>query len=769
MTSKKSNPRSEIIRIRDLDQVELDTLSLRMGLALSQGEMSQLRGYFRSIGRDPTDVEIQAMAQAWSEHCCYKSSRFYLKKYLSGLRNESVILAMEDDAGVVEFDGEHAYVVKMESHNHPSALEPYGGAATGVGGIIRDVLCMGAQPIAILDSLYFGDPSFGGDDRGSHSSRFLSGGIVRGIRDYGNRLGIPTVAGSTTFDSSYNRNPLVNAGCIGIVRKDHVIRSRVSAEGEILLLIGGGTGRDGIHGVNFASRSFGHDRAESTRSVQLGNPIVEEPLIHGIIELVDLGIVCGMKDLGGGGLSSAAGEMMYAAGLAGTIELDRVHLKEKDMQPWEIWVSESQERMLVSMDPPDLDKAIGVLKKWDLNYSVIGHVTKGENLKLTYGGETVLDLPLSFLTSGPTYARSYTEKKPDRTIVLPEETRDYNTLLKEFLSSPNVAARFRIIREYDRTVRGSTIISGETGVPGFPTHSDAAVIKPLPDSRRGLVLTSGCRVAMTRADAYAGTLNSFSKAVRNILSMGGIPHSVVDCMNFGDPEQEDVMGDFVSSLRALSDSCRELGLPVVSGNVSLYNRTDETNIHPSPTIMMTGIMEDVERTISQDFKEEGNNVYLLGRMIPNLNGSEYLSYRGYDSPGAPYCDLKELSSEVGVMHKLASTGIIASAHDVSTGGLVTAICEMAFGSGIGGEFDLTNLGGMRSSVKMFSEGGNMILLEVREADREKFLKECMPFEPVLLGKTTGDRIRIDDTGMNLVDCPVSSLFDPWNSGLENIF
>lgn len=764
----RSSGFSRIVKIRDLDDGALVKLSKKLGLALSDGEMFQLRDYFRGIGRDPTDVEIQAMAQAWSEHCCYKSSKLYLKKYLSGLRNGSVILAMEDDAGVVAFDDDHAYVLKMESHNHPSAVEPYGGAATGVGGIIRDVLCMGAQPVAILDSLYFGDPEFQGDAKGSHSTKFLASGVVRGIKDYGNRLGIPTVAGSVYFHEGYNRNPLVNAGCVGILEKKNVIRSRASRPGEVLVLIGGGTGRDGIHGVNFASSSLDSENRKSTRSVQLGNPIIEEPLIHAILEMVDANLINGMKDLGGGGLSSAAGEILYAASLSGIIDLDKVHLKDKGMDPWEIWVSESQERMLVTMDPESVKKAQPILKKWDLDSSVIGKVTDGGNLVIQFKGEKVLDLPLEFLTSGPVYARSYHESKPSLTTAIPMETKNYSEFLKNFLSSPNVSSRFRIIREYDRTVRGGTAVSAEVGSPGLGTHSDSAIVVPLPGSRKALILTSGCKVPMVEADPYSGTLASLCEGVRNIICSGGRPHSLVDSLNFGDPEDPEIMGQLVTSLRAIGDFSREFDLPVVSGNVSLYNRSGEVNIPPTPTFMIVGLLEDASKSLSSDFKENGNSIFLLGRILPNLSGSEYLRYSGIQSGAPSPGDLKDLKYLSHLMERLSSRSLVISAHDVSTGGLSVCIAEMCFGNGIGAEVDLSSIYGMRTSVKLFSEAGNAVVVEVPHGKEDEFLKECTSLKPLRIGTTGGGMLRINDLEIVIVDSPVKDLMESWNSGLEKI-
>ncbi|MCL4438629.1 MAG: AIR synthase-related protein, partial [Candidatus Thermoplasmatota archaeon] len=381
------------IPISGLSETELDSLSSNLSLGLDVEEMQRLQHYFQSMGRDPTDIELQAMAQAWSEHCCYKSSKYYLKKYFSGLSRGNAILAMEDDAGVVEFDDQYAYVIKMESHNHPSAIEPYGGAATGVGGILRDILCMGAQPVALLDSIYLGE-TWKKHDKGGLSPRFIFENIVGGIRDYGNRVGIPNVAGSVDFDSTFTRNPLVNAGCVGIVRKDRISRSRASNVGDVFLLCGGGTGRDGIHGVNFASENMKDSSSSNRGVVQLGNPIIKEPLIHAVLEANDAGLISGMKDLGGGGLSSSVGEMCLAGGVSAVVDLDRVILKEKGLEPWEIWVSESQERMLLAVNPSNLERIEQIFSLWDVGYSIIGEVVEGKNLILRFGGEIVLDLDL---------------------------------------------------------------------------------------------------------------------------------------------------------------------------------------------------------------------------------------------------------------------------------------------------------------------------------------------------------------------------------------
>ena len=369
------------VKISDLDQVSLLKLSERMGLSLNNEEMARLKHYFLKMGREPTETELQAMGQAWSEHCCYKSSKFYLKKYLGGLKTDYTVLAMEDDAGIVRIEGDTNYAVKMESHNHPSAIEPYGGAATGVGGILRDILCMGAQPVAVIDSLYLGDGK-SEKKRGMLNTKFLVNMVVGGIRDYGNRVGIPTVAGHLFFGKEFESVPLVNAGCVGIVKDKDIRRSRVGGHGEILILAGGKTGRDGIHGVNFASRTLVSDNAENRKAVQLGNPIIKEPLIHAVLEANSAGLISGMKDLGGGGLSSAAGEMCLAGESGGEIHLEKVLLKESNMSPWEIWVSESQERMLISAHEEDVEKISEIMERWDIDHSVIGKSVPGKRMKL---------------------------------------------------------------------------------------------------------------------------------------------------------------------------------------------------------------------------------------------------------------------------------------------------------------------------------------------------------------------------------------------------
>ena len=757
------------IPIRELNLSDLEKLSDSMGLALNIEEMRRLQEYFAGLGRNPTDVEIQAMAQAWSEHCGYKSSRLYLKRYLSDLRTDYTILAMEDDAGVVEFDEENAYVIKMESHNHPSAVEPYGGAATGIGGVIRDVLCMGAQPVALLDSLYFGNTDYE-DRKGKHlSTRFLMNGIVSGIRDYGNRIGIPTVAGSVDFHPGYNTNPLINAGCFGIAKKSDIIRSFVSKVGDILVIAGGRTGRDGLHGVNFASRSINTEDKSNTRSVQLGNPIIAEPLIHAIIEVTKMGIVDGMKDLGGGGLSSAVGELCFAGGVSAEIHLENLKLKEEGMEPWEIWVSESQERMVLAIEPGNLDRLARVMDSWDVEYSVLGSVTEGNNLKIFFRGTKVLDLDLRFLTSGPVYARHYIEPKiDDNHIVVPAELKDYNDFMISFMSSPQMCSRQRIIRLYDFTVRASTVVPPLTGLINSETHSDSTIIKPLRDSNRGLSLTTGAMVKHLQMDPYNGTMISLSEAYRNTICSGSKPHSVIDSLNFGNPEDPEIMGQFVESVRAIGDFCRKFNLPVVSGNVSLYNESEGSEIIPTPTIFMAGIVEDVSNTIPSYFQSEGSIIAVVGKDSMDLCGSEYVDFLGKKCTSRETVDLDELNRIGMAMGHAAKEGLIKSAHDVAQGGIAACIAEMSFGLEIGANVELSPLSWGKSNVKLFSEGGNRIMVEIAKDSLKRVREIFSEIDFKAIGETGGSRISISDRSLTLMDIDISKIKNAWISGMDNL-
>ncbi|MHB1439121.1 MAG: phosphoribosylformylglycinamidine synthase subunit PurL [Cuniculiplasma sp.] len=756
------------IPIRNSDQTTLMNLSRDMGLGLDIDEMIRLRNYFSSMGREPTETELQAMGQAWSEHCCYKSSKIYLKKYLSNLKTPYTVLAMEDDAGVVNVTGDLDYVVKMESHNHPSAVEPYGGAATGVGGILRDILCMGSQPIAVIDSLYLGNGR-GEVPEGYLNTHFTNSHIVAGIRDYGNRVGIPTVAGSLHFDQNFEGIPLVNVGCVGVIRSKDISRSRVSSTSDILILAGGKTGRDGIHGVNFASRDLEKDDKESKKAVQLGNPIIKEPLIKAILEANSRGLIAGMKDLGGGGLSSAAGELCLAGGSGGEIYLDRILLKEEGMKPWEIWISESQERMLLAVKEENVETISGIFEMWGIPFSIIGKAVPGKRMKLFYRKDLVMDLSLNFLTSGPIYSKPYYQRDSRRNfMVYLMDPKNLEEEIMDVIRDLNNSGKFPIIRQYDHTVRGNTVVKPFAGNPNMETHTDSPVIRLDNDSTYGVALSSGCSVNAMEINPYTGTLWTMARAFRNVLCSGADPHSVVDALNFGNPNHMGVMRQFVRSLEAIGEFCRYFSLPVVAGNVSLYNHIGKNNIPPTPNILIIGVIDNYNNSITPDFKEVGSTIYLLGSSGYSLAGSQYARSRGKEAGSLENLDLEELSRFRKLILKYRDSNMINSIHDISTGGLLVALLEMSFGSQLGFVVDISFISHVRVLNKLFSESGNRFIMEVKNGREEDFEEA---FKGVLIkkiGQVGGEDAVIVNDSQTIMNRNIRSLREIWERGMENI-
>jgi len=754
------------------DDDYLRRISEDMGLGLSVGELKIIEDYFKKRGRNPTDIELQSLAQAWSEHCCYKSSKTLLKRYI--LIDVPQNILMGEDAGILEFNDEYAYAVAFESHNHPSNIEPYGGAATGIGGIVRDVVCMGATPVALIDPLFF-DPLKG------IKSKFLLNGVVSGISDYGNRIGVPTISGMVYFDEDYVSNCLVNVGCVGIVKKSEIIRSRAK-EGDLFILVGGRTGRDGIHGVTFASAELSEKSEEDRGAVQLGDPITKEPLIHACLEANERGLLDGMKDLGGGGLSCVIGEMALAGGCGAEIELENVPLKEEGLKPWEILVSESQERMMLSVDPKNLKEVLGIFEGWDLLATVIGKATKERFLKIKYNNEEIYEIDLNFLVDGVRYNRIYEIKNKEEKIERFNEPRNYEETFSSILSSPNIASKESIIRRYDHEVGGRTVLKPLQGEIGFSSHGDASVIKPLEDSYKGLAITSDINPSFMKINPYKGSLSAVDEVCRNLVSVGSLPHSLADCLNFGNPEKPLVMGYFHESVRALGEIARELGLPYSSGNVSFYNETPEGSIPPTPVILGVGIIEDIRRSITSDIKGR-NPIYLIGETREELGGSEYLKIIGV-SGVVPDVNIKVLKRSIEAILKEMARGNIASCHDISEGGIAVCLAEMCLGGNIGANIDLSLMGEMianrrfanlkisdfqmRSDIKLFSESNTRWIVEVNKKREEEFVEDLKDqgLGCTYLGKAGGDGIRISDKKKGLINIPLDKIRDIWGKGLE---
>ena len=766
--------------IQDAKDDDLKRISELMGLSLNIEEMRAIKRYFQLKRRAPTDVELQSIAQAWSEHCCYKSSKKILQKYIFGIDAPQSILAIKEDAGVVEFDAEHAYVVAFESHNHPSAIEPYGGAATGIGGIVRDVICMGAQPIALIDPLFFGplDYSYEKLPAEVKHPKFLFDGVVAGISDYGNRIGIPTCAGMVYFDDGYVGNCVVNVGCVGIMKKSDLSRS-IAREGEVLVLVGGKTGRDGIHGVTFASVELTGEE-EFRSAVQVGDPITKEPLMHAILESNEKKLISGMKDLGGGGLSCAVSEMCHAGGCGAEIHLDRVKLKEEGLSAWEIWVSESQERFLIGTREAKVDELLEIFNKWDVDAVILGQTFKTlsseekaspKQLKIIYRGENIFELDTDFLVSCPLYERTMEIKARGEVEPLMEAPDDYNGTLNQLLAAPNIASREGIIRQYDHEVRASTVIKPMQGIIGKETHGDAAVIKPLEESYMGLAITSDVNPSYCKINPFWGAASAIDEVCRNLTAVGAVPQSFADCLNFGNPEKPDRIGDFYECCRGLGHMASSLGVPFVSGNVSLYNESAAMNesIPPTPAILGIGICEDIRECVTVDLKEVGNLLYLIGDTKKELGGSEYYKLRGVGGGIVPRTDPKVLKRSMVALLDTMKAGLVASCHDLSEGGLAVAVCEMSMGGDSGVYIDIGAVNPeLRGDYKLFSESNTRWVVEVPRAEVGRFEALMATHDVCIIeiGTVIKDkRVSISDNGTELVDISIDAVRAAWGNHL----
>ena len=734
------------VLIRDASPSELADLSDRLGLALSVDEMRRIQDHFRGLQREPTDVELQSLGQAWSEHCCYKSSKVFLKEFIFPVQTPYVI--DRGDAGVVEFDEDHAYALRIESHNHPSAIEPYGGANTGIGGILRDVLAMGAQPIALADPLHFGplDTSPDRVPKGAKHPKYLFGGVVAGIRDYGNRVGIPTVAGGIVFDEGYLGNILVNVGCVGFAKKSQLVRNRASSARDVFLLCGGKTGRDGIHGVTYASADL-TDRAVrewETGAVQLGDPILKEPLIHACVESAQAGLLDGMKDLGGGGLSCVVGEMALAGGFGAEVDLEKVPLKEAGLAPWEIWVSESQERMMLAVLPENVAKVLRIFELYDVPAIVVGRTIANKICRVRYRGSVVLEMDLEFYTQGPEYTRETRPPSPDsRTEMrLPPEPRDYRTTILRLLAAPNIASKEYVIRQYDHEVRASTVLKPMQGVIGKAAHGDASVIRPLVDSWKALAIAIASTPHITALDPFVGGATAVDEVCRNLAAVGARPHALTNCLNFGNPEKPDRLWSFREAVRGIGSTAKSLGLPIPSGNVSFYNESARGPCPPTPVVLGVGIVDDLRQCVSSDFKKSGDPVVLIGTTRSELGGSEYLRLRRTGRSPVPDVDPLALRASLDHLRSAIQAGAVVACHDLSHGGLAVAAAEMCLGGDLGADLKTTAMDPMRWDAQLFSESNGRWLVEVAKDRYEEFghLMEGIP--ATYLGTTGGTSLHL---------------------------
>jgi phosphoribosylformylglycinamidine synthase II len=743
-------------------------LSETHGWGFSTPELGRIRAYFRREGRDPTDVELAGIAQSWSEHCSYKSSRPSLRKAFQKFGQDRRVLGT-GDAGVVRFGGGFAYALRIESHNHPSAVEPYGGAATGIGGILRDVLAVGAKPIALADPLFFGPLDLSMDDvpPGVRHPRYLFEGVVAGIRDYGNRVGVPTVSGGVYFDESYTVNPLVNVACVGLLPIARLRPNAAQHAGNALVLVGGLTGRDGLGGVAFASRELTERSEDESRgAVQLGNPIMKEPLIRACLQAFDAGLVQGLKDLGGGGLASASGELVHAGGFGSRIHLDRVPLRETRVRPWEIWISESQERMILEVRPADVDRLLAIFRTHDVPATVVGEVVPGRREELIFQGHPVADLDLTFRLDPPMLRRPRkTRAPPSRARRLPVPDDDVAGLVESMLLSPDNRSRESILRLYDHEVQGRLVVKPLPGRVECPTHGDAAVLQPRLESWRGLAIAVAAQPWACREEPLRGAVLVLEELARNLYAVGARPDAITDCLNFGSPEDPAVMGDFDAVVRGLSEGAKALGVVVPSGNVSFYNEGLGRAIPPTPVVLGVGIVPDVRRCVTSDLKASGNSLYVIGKSRPELGGSLFARRAHAVGLPVPVPGPSEVRRLGDRLLTVGARGGLTACHDISDGGIGPALCEMAFGGDLGFDVDLQTLGLPSPGLSAVVEGGSRWIVEVPSKSSRAFERSFRGAPIAAIGTTTeaGGTFRFGDRPLGRLD--LRALYPRWRRGI----
>jgi phosphoribosylformylglycinamidine synthase II len=745
---KKQKLRFElyVIDIFSANEEQLLEISQTLGLALNLGEMKAIKEYFSKIGRNPTDVELQTLGQTWSEHCFHKTFKgdiitvdgkiqnlfkTYIAKVTRELNPSWCVSVFEDNAGIIEFDKGYSVAVKVETHNHPSAIEPFGGAATGTGGVIRDVLGVWADPIACMDVLGFGplDYDYGHLPAGVKHPKYLFRGVVGGIGCYGNNMGIPTVNGAICFDESYVGNIVVYCGCIGLLPLDKFVKN--AKPNDFLVLAGGRTGRDGIHGVTFASTELSEKSEEVSRpAVQIANPIEEEKLKRAIIKIRDQKLGSAITDLGGGGLSSAVGEMAHRFNCGANVDLDHVPLKYSGLTPWEIYVSEAQERMLLAVPAVNVQRVLDIFNEEDVEAAVIGKLTEERDLRLLYDLVTVAELDMTFMFQPPKTERKATQTKPIPNEPSFPEPKNLKDVLLKILSSPNIASKESVIRSYDHEVKGNTTLKPLQGEHAGP--NDAAVIKPLQDSWKGLVISCGINPAYGKIDAYWMAASAIDEAIRNNVAVGGRRIALLDNFTWGNPEKPERLGTLVDACKACYDIATGLGTPFISGKDSLYNESPQGPITPTLLITAVGIIPDIRKLVSMELKTPGNPVYIVRQTSHELGGSEYYRLHGFTGKTVPRVNPTLAKNTFEVVTNAIDQGIVRACHDLSEGGLATAAAEMAFGSNHGLEIYLKNVPRTnevnRNDFVLFSESNSRFLVEVTREHKnrfEKLMKNCV--------------------------------------------
>ncbi|HET6652907.1 MAG TPA: phosphoribosylformylglycinamidine synthase subunit PurL [Nocardioides sp.] len=737
-------------------------------LGLKPDEYAEIR---EILGRRPTSSELAMYSVMWSEHCSYKSSKVHLRQFGEKMTDEMrahLMVGIGENAGVVDIGDGYAVTFKVESHNHPSYVEPYQGAATGVGGIVRDILAMGARPVAVMDPLRFGPL----DAPDTH--RVLPG-IVAGVGGYGNCLGLPNIGGEAVFDPTYAGNPLVNALCVGVMRHEQLHLAKASGAGNQVILYGARTGGDGIGGVSvLASETFEDTGPTKRPAVQVGDPFMEKLLIECTLEIFAEDLVVGIQDLGGAGLSCATSELASAGDGGMHVWLDRVPLRDSSLAPEEILMSESQERMMAVVEPGNVDRFLEICAKWDVDATVVGEVNDSGRLTIEWHGETVVDVPpRSVAHDGPTYQRPYA--RPDtqdalqadaaETLDRPKTGEELRETLLRLVASPNLCDKSWITDQYDRYVQGNTVLA---------QPEDSGMVRVDEESDLGVAVSTDCNGRFARLDPYTGAQLALAESYRNVATTGARPLAVSDCLNFGSPEDPGVMWQFAEATRGLADGCRTLGVPVTGGNVSLYNQTGETAILPTPVVAVLGVIDDVTRRTPSGFVAEGQQIYLLGTTREELSGSEWAHVvHGHLGGMPPQVDLAAEKELADILVNASRDGLVDAAHDVSDGGLAQALVEAcllgAGRRGVGARVWLPDE--LEPFVALFGESAGRAIVAVPRSEEVRFTDMCSArgFPHLRIGVTDGlgDDAVLDVQGQFSV--PLAELRAAWTGTLPAAF
>ena len=713
------------------------TLEQAKELGLLESEFETIK---EIMGRIPNFTELSVYSVMWSEHCSYKNSIKWLKT-LPKKGKHMLVEAGEENAGLVDIGDGLACCFKIESHNHPSALEPYQGAATGVGGINRDIFTMGARPIAQLNSLRFGNPE-------NEKTKWLVKGVTKGIGDYGNAFGVPTVGGEVFFDESYNQNPLVNAFSAGIMKVGEMISATASGVGNPVFIVGSATGKDGIHGAAFASKDITEDSMDDLPAVQVGDPFQEKLLLEATLELAKTDAVVGMQDMGAAGITCSTCEMSAAGKVGMRIDLDKVPTRQQGMKDWEILLSESQERMLVVVEKGKESIVQAIFDKWDLNCAEIGEVTEGGMVEFSYGGKVVANVNADSLVLGggaPVYEREYKEpayyqEYKKFKIEDVQEPEDLVEVANFLISHPNIASKKWVYEQYDSMVGAGTMT---TNLP-----SDSGIVN-IKGTNKALAMTVDCNSRYVNADPETGCAIAVSEAARNIVCSGGEPSAITNCLNFGNPYNPESYWQFVGSVKGMTKACEKFETPVTGGNVSFYNQSvidgKEVPVFPTPTIGMLGIIEDKKNVTSLEFKQKGDLIFLIGKSVNDIASSEYLySYHKVKESPAPYFDLEEEFQVHQTVKGLIKNGLVNAVHDCSDGGLHVSLVEMSMPNHLG--FDIVTDSEIREDAFLFGEAQGRVVVSVTNENEEDFLDYMIasntPF--TLLGHVTQGKMVVDD-------------------------